>query len=183
MSILFILSSIRLSGLPEINRSEPVAVVQESVEEVVKRKNTNQFFGLYVSEGRLKSKDNTLEWRFDIWQDLIDDLNYKGKIVFGFGFNEIFEIMKDPTAPGRLGREGLNEHVHNHLFTVLGRMGLIGLLIYFVFQFNLLKLINSKELFIFFTPLLLVSLMDTTMESVQFPLLYYVLISISYTKK
>lgn len=183
LSILFILSSIRLSGLPEINRSEPVAVVQESVEEVVKRKNTNQFFGLYVSEGRLKSKDNTLEWRFDIWQDLIDDLNYKGKIVFGFGFNEIFEIMKDPTAPGRLGREGLNEHVHNHLFTVLGRMGLIGLFIYFVFQFNLLKLINSKELFIFFTPLLLVSLMDTTMESVQFPLLYYVLISISYTKK
>ena len=81
----------------------------------------------------------------------LDDLNYKGKIVFGFGFNEIFEIMKDPTAPGRLGREGLNEHVHNHLFTVLGRMGLIGLFIYFVFQFNLLKLINTKELFIFFT--------------------------------
>ena len=105
------------------------------------------------------------------------------KIVFGVGFNEMFEIMKDPTAPGRLGREGLNEHVHNHLFTVLGRMGLIGLFIYFVFQFNLLKLINSKELFIFFTPLFLVSLMDTTMESVQFPLLYYVLISISYTRK
>ena len=123
MSILFILSSIRLSGLPEINRGEPVEVVQESVQEVVKRKNTNQFFGLYISDGRLKSKDNTLEWRFDIWQDLIDDLNYKGKIVFGFGFNEIFEIMKDPTAPGRLGREGLNEHVHNHLFTILGRMG------------------------------------------------------------
>ena len=91
--------------------------------------------------------------------------------------------MKDPTAPGRLGREGLNEHVHNHLFTVLGRMGLIGLFIYFVFQFNLLKLINSKELFIFFTPLFLVSLMDTTMESVQFPLLYYVLISVSYIRK
>ena len=77
MSILFILSSIRLSGLPEINRSEPVEVVQESVQEVVKRKNTNQFFGLYISDGRLKSKDNTLEWRFDIWQDLIEDLNKK----------------------------------------------------------------------------------------------------------
>ncbi len=156
---------------------------EESVEEVVKRKNTNQFFGLYISDGRLKSKDNTLEWRFDIWQDLIEDLNNKGKIVFGFGFNEIFEIMKDPTAPGRLGREGLNEHVHNHLFTLLGRMGLIGLFIYVVFQFNLLKKINTRELFIFFTPLLLVSLMDTTMESVQFPLLYYVLISKSYIRK
>ena len=138
MSILFILSSIRLSGLPEINRGEPVEVVQESVQEVVNRKNTNQFFGLYISDGRLKSKDNTLEWRFDIWQDLIEDLNNKDKIVFGFGFNEIFEIMKDPTAPGRLGREGLNEHVHNHLFTLLGRMGLIGLL------FIILKLINTK---------------------------------------
>ena len=38
MSILFILSSIRLSGLPEINRSEPVAVVQESVEKLLKKK-------------------------------------------------------------------------------------------------------------------------------------------------
>ncbi len=95
MSILFILSSIRLSGLPEINRSEPVEVVQESVQEVVKRKNTNQFFGLYISDGRLKSKDNTLEWRFDIWQDLIEDLNKKGKIIFGFGFNEIFSEFTD----------------------------------------------------------------------------------------
>ena len=46
------------------------------------------------------------------------------------GFNEIFEVMKDPNAPGRLGRDGLNEHVHNHLFTIIGRMGIIGLISY-----------------------------------------------------
>ena len=94
----------------------------------------------------------------------------------GFGFNEIFEIMKDPQAPGRLGREGLNEHVHNHFFTIIGRMGLVGLFAYILFQYKLIKLFDFSFL-IFIVPLLLVSMIDTTMESVQFPYLYYFLIS------
>ena len=53
---------------------------------------------------RLCSKDNTLDWRLDIWFDLVNDQIRKNKLVQGFGFNEIFEIMKDPNAPGRLGK-------------------------------------------------------------------------------
>ena len=93
----------------------------------------------YFCENRLCSEDNTLDWRLDIWSDLIVDQINKEQLLIGFGFNEIFEIMKDPTAPGRLGREGLNEHVHNHIFTIVGRMGLIGVYFYILF-FNLIFL-------------------------------------------
>ena len=180
---LFILSSIRLASLPDFmfNSSEPqvVNVIQESVSEVVERKNTNQFLGFYFCEGRLCSKDNTLDWRLDIWFDLIFDQVDKGKLIQGFGFNEIFEVMKDPNAPGRLGRDGLNEHVHNHLFTIIGRMGIIGLISYLFFQFKLLKPLRIN-IIIYLLPLILVSSFDTTMESIQFPLLFYFLISYFY---
>ena len=46
--VVFILSAIRLAALPEIERNtaEPIIVIQDSVAEVVERKNTNQFFSL-----------------------------------------------------------------------------------------------------------------------------------------
>lgn len=180
MIIMFISSSIRLSGLPDRPSEEPAIFVQDSVTEVVERKNTNQFVLLYISDGRVKSKDNTLEWRLDIWQDLTYDLIQKNKLAFGFGFNEIFEVMKDPSAPGRLGREGLNEHVHNHIFTILGRMGIVGLIYYLFFQFNLLKKLTLKTFISYFVPLFLVTMFDTTMESVQFPFLYYLFVASNY---
>tara|TARA_B100002019_G_C21216744_1_gene572454 strand:- start:148 stop:1023 length:876 start_codon:yes stop_codon:yes gene_type:complete len=178
--LLFLISSIRLAALPEIElRSEEpviVKVVQDSVSEVAQRKNTFQFLGFYMCEDRICAKDNTLDWRLDIWNDLVKDQINKQKILFGFGFNEMFEIMKDPQAPGRLGREGLNEHVHNHIFTVLGRMGLLGLAAYILFQVKLIGRLDL-EFLIFFIPLFLLSMIDTTMESIQFPYLYYFLIS------
>ena len=178
--ILFILSAIRLAALPDIEerRDEPVIVrvVGGSVAEVIERKNTFQLLGFYACEDRICSKDNTLDWRFDIWNDLVRDQISKDKLFLGFGFNEIFEVMKDPQAPGRLGREGLNEHVHNHLFTIIGRMGLFGVVAYLFFQYKLIKLFDSN-FFIFFVPLFLVSMIDTTMESVHFPYLLYFLIS------
>ncbi len=182
--IVFILSAIRLAALPQIERNtaEPIIVIQDSVAEVVERKNTNQFLGFYFCEERLCSKDNTLDWRLDIWSDLTKDQIKKGKIIFGFGFNEIFEVMKDPNSPGRLGRDGLNENVHNHFFTLLGRMGIFGAIIYFLFQYKLV--ISLKEnILIYLIPLFLVSAFDTTMESIQFPFLFYFLISYHKTKE
>ena len=84
--------------------------------------------------------------------------------------------MKDPTAPGRLGREGLNEHVHNHIFTIVGRMGLIGVFLYSLLQFNLFVMNSTKKILLFIFPLFLVTMFDTTMESVQFPILYYTIL-------
>lgn len=177
--LFFIISAIRLAALPDIeSRSdEPVViqVVSGSVSEVAQRKNTFQFLGFYLCEDRICAKDNTLDWRFDIWFDLVQDQVSKNKLLFGFGFNEIFEVMKDPQAPGRLGRDGLNEHVHNHIFTIIGRFGLLGLFLYFLFQYKLIREFRY-DLVLFLVPLFLVSMIDTTMESIQFPYLYYFLI-------
>lgn len=184
--VIFILSAIRVAAIPEFENQtnpEPIDIVQQSVNEVIVRKNTNKFFlGFYLCEERLCSKDNTLDWRLDIWSDLIIDQVDKNKLAFGFGFNEIFEIMKDPNAPGRLGRDGLNENVHNHIFTIIGRMGLLGLVSYLLFQFKLIVPMK-QNIYIFLLPLFLVSSFDTTMESVQFPLLYYFLISRHYSER
>jgi hypothetical protein len=184
-SFIFVLSAIRVAALPEFNNQnnpEPISIVQQSVNEVIDRKNTNKFFlGFYFCEGRLCSTDNTLDWRLDIWSDLVNDQIDKNKLILGFGFNEIFEVMKDPNAPGRLGRDGLNEHVHNHIFTLIGRMGLLGLAAYIFFQIKLIYPLKNN-IFIYLLPLFLVSAFDTTMEGVQFPLLYYFLISRHYTQ-
>ena len=183
-AILFILSSIRIAGLPELGQrtGEPILVIQDSVAEVIERKQVKKYVGFYICEGRLCSEDNTLDWRLDIWFDLMTDQFEKSKILFGFGFNEIFEIMKDPNAPGRLGRDGLNENVHNHLFTLLGRMGIIGLFSYLFFQYKLLSRLKGN-VFIYLIPLFLVSSFDTTMESIQFPFLLYFLIGYYYSEK
>jgi hypothetical protein len=185
-TVIFIISAIRLAALPEFENQanpEPINLVQQSVNEVIIRKNTNKFFlGFYFCEERLCSKDNTLDWRLDIWSDLVNDQIDKNKLLYGFGFNEMFEVMKDPNAPGRLGRDGLNENVHNHIFTLIGRMGLLGLFSYFLFQLKLIAPMKSN-IYIFLLPVFLVSAFDTTMESVQFPLLYYFLISNFYSQK
>ena len=184
-SFIFILSAIRVAALPEFNNQnnpEPISIVQQSVNEVIIRKNTNKFFlGFYFCEARLCSTDNTLDWRLDIWSDLVNDQINKNKLILGFGFNEMFEVMKDPNAPGRLGRDGLNEHVHNHIFTLIGRMGLLGLASYIFFQIKLIYPLRNN-IYIYLLPLFLVSAFDTTMEGVQFPLLYYFLISRHYAQ-
>ena len=61
------------------------------------------------------SWDPTTDWRLDIWQDVYHDLVEKERIIIGYGYKEIIPVMLDPTAPGRLGRDGLNENVHNYL--------------------------------------------------------------------
>jgi hypothetical protein len=61
-------------------------------------------------------------------------------------------------------------------------MGLLGLFSYFLFQLKLIAPMKNN-IYIFLLPLFLVSAFDTTMESVQFPLLYYFLISNFYSQK
>ena len=81
------------------------------------------------------SKDNTTNWRLDIWQDVFEDLNNKNLIIYGYGHNEIIPVMTDPSAPGRLGRDGLNENVHNYFVNILARGGHFNLLLSLPFIF------------------------------------------------
>jgi hypothetical protein len=136
------------------------------------------FLTFYIQDGRILSLDATTNWRLDIWQDLIEDLKSKNKIIFGFGYSNPFEIMGDASEPGRLGRDGLNEHVHNYFINILGRGGIVQLILFltlymFCFRFwNKIKL-GSLSFFMFFIPIAIVSSLDVTMEGVHFPFIFF----------
>jgi hypothetical protein len=135
------------------------------------------FLTFYIEDSRLKSLDATTDWRLDIWQDLIDDLILKNKLLIGFGYLEPFEIMNDPAQPGRLGRDGLNEHVHNYFFNILGRGGILQLLLFIFFYISIFKLWIKKnykkiDFIKLFLPILIVSSLDVTMEGVHFPFIF-----------
>jgi len=193
--ISFYFSSYFLSGIDfssEERQLEVVEVNEAIKNEVVKKKNISKgFLTFYFEDGRIYSVDNTTNWRLDIWQDLVEDLVNKNKLFFGFGYEGVYEIMLDPTAPGRLGRDGLNENVHNYFFNILGRGGLFQLVLFLYFYLLLFKRWTRShgvlDFFIFFTPLLVVSSLDVTMEGVQFPLIFFsiigYLLSLDYYKK
>ena len=99
-------------------------------------------------------------------------------MALGFGYTELFEIMGDPSQPGRLGRDGLNEHVHNYFFNILGRGGIIQLIFFVLFYFYVFKIwkeksINTFDFFKLFIPIMIVSGLDVTMEGVHFPLVFF----------
>ena len=180
--ILFYVSSYLLSDLNfqdiESEQNVVLEVTTKIEDSILKQKNISQgFLSFYFEEGRIKSSDNTTDWRLDIWQDLIDDLILKNKIYFGFGYEGIFEIMLDPSAPGRLGRDGLNQNVHNYFFNILGRGGLFQLSIFLYLYIKIYKtwIIKNKKIdyFALIVPLLIVSSLDVTMEGVQFPFIFY----------
>ena len=85
--------------------------------------------------------------------------------------------MGDASQPGRLGRDGLNEHVHNYFINILGRGGITQLILFLLlyvvsFKFwNKIKL-GNVNFFMFFIPIAIVSSLDVTMEGVHFPFIF-----------
>ena len=152
--------------------------ITENIKEIAKKKETRKaFLSFYFQDGRIMSVDNTTNWRLDIWQDVVEDLNNKNQFLLGYGYNEIIPVMLDPSAPGRLGRDGLNENVHNYLINVLARGGIFVALLIIYFHYSYIKLWNKKngnyKIILLFIPAIINSLLDITMEGVQFPIIYY----------
>lgn len=130
----------------------------------------------WISEKRLYSADGNLNWRLDIWQDVILDLSNKDKILFGYGYNEIIPIM-EWYGGYRLGLDGLNEHVHNNWFNIFARGGLLHLVL-FIFLYIFLvssyrKKFGDYWIFLLLVPILFVSFFDSSMENAHFPFIYY----------
>lgn len=153
-------------------------LISEAVEGIAKNKiPTREVLGFYICENRLCSKDNTLDWRLDIWGDLVNDMSGKNLVFRGYGFKEIFPVMLDPSAPGRLGRDGLNENVHNYFVNIFGRLGLFGLIISVLFYFQLSKSYfrTNKSFYIttLLVPVLFNSFFDANMEGVQYPFIFF----------
>lgn len=183
--LVILMSYIRIAGVSfnslEIN--ETTVVVNQSIKEVSKAKDTKKvFLSFYFENNRLISKDPTTNWRLDIWQDLFVDMYQNKKLVLGYGFNDIVPVMTDPTAPGRLGRDGLNEHVHNHLLTIFARGGVFYLYLFIGFYLSIFKYLNlrffDKSYMILVFPILLIAMFDITMDGVQHPFLFYIFIGL-----
>ena len=132
------------------------------------------YFAKYTGSNRLYSTDIMLDWRLQIWQDIISDLYSKNKLFFGYGYNDMIPIMN---SVERMGTDGTNENVHNYFFNVLARGGLFQLSLILLFIFAMFYEIKNKEMkklfFVFAVPLYMTSFFDASMESVRFPLIFY----------
>ena len=123
-----------------------------------------------IVDGRIYSSDNTLNWRFQIWQDVIYDLIDENQIFYGYGYKEIIPAMN---TIARSGVDNRNENVHNFLINILARGGLLQLLIYLAIFFLAVFKDKERNVLIFIIPLLVVSMFDSSMESVRFPSTFY----------
>ncbi len=181
-SIFFIGSTYRIGGVNFDFSNDTNIVADTSISgnlnKIAKKNETRKaFLSFYIEDGRVVSHDNTTNWRLDIWQDVVEDLNTKEQILSGYGYNEIIPVMTDPSAPGRLGRDGLNEHVHSYAFNILARGGIIQLFLFIAFHsmliFTWLKKNKDFKILGFIIPVFINSLTDMNMEGVQFPYMYY----------
>jgi hypothetical protein len=181
-STFFIVSTYRISGI-EFNLSQQDNVpidtsISGNIAKIAAKKETRKaFLSFYIQDGRLVSDDNTTDWRLDIWQDIIEDLSDKNSLSKGYGYNSIIPVMTDPTAPGRLGRDGLNENVHSYIFNIIARGGVYQLIIFFFFHLSIIliwrKQYNNLDILLFMIPVFINSFTDMNMEGVQFPFMYY----------
>lgn len=152
--------------------------IKQNIKKIVRKDaQRNAFLSLYFEDGRLYSIDQTTNWRLDIWQDVLEDMSKKNMILSGYGYNEILPVMTDPTAPGRLGRDGLNEHVHNYFVNIFARGGILQFVVFLLFHGSLIIYWKRKYLnytiLIYMLPLLVTASLDMSMEGVQYPVVYY----------
>jgi hypothetical protein len=156
---------------------EDLSISNNILKIVRKGEQRKAFLSLYFENGRLYSIDQTTNWRFDIWQDTFEDMLNKNIFLRGYGYNEILPIMTDPTAPGRLGRDGLNEHVHNYFVNIIARGGISQFILFLFFHISILlywkKSYLNNNVLVFVFPILITSTFDMNMEGVQFPIIFY----------
>lgn len=177
--LLFSLSTFRITDAEITNESITPQTIVNNVEEITKDKNTSKaFLSFYINEyGYLDSWDATTSWRLDIWQDVITDMYKEDILLTGYGYKSILPQMLDPTAPGRLGRDGLNEHVHNYLVSIISRGGFLQFILFTLLHLCIVRIWRRSSgnfnILAFVIPLMFVSLFDISMDGVQFPLIYY----------
>lgn len=186
ISTIWIFGELKISTIKGNAFEEISTEITSSTKTAVERKNynPNTFLSFYFLDGRVYSLDGTTDWRLDIWQDSIDIQIESNKLFFGVGYENLLEVMNDPEEPGRYGYDGLNEHVHNYLINVLARGGILLLLItlffwlFIVLQFY--KISNNLFIISIIIPGFLNALIDVCMESVQFPIIFMVLIGMTF---
>ncbi len=129
---------------------------------------------IFINDGRLYSADGNLNWRFQLWQDILENSIKNNEVLFGHGFNDRIPIFEDIWYSGL---DGSNENSHNYLINVYIRVGLVGLLIVIYFFYRILKLdknnFSKSEFLRFLLPLIFISLFDGSMENPYFASTFY----------
>jgi len=188
---IFIFYSYNVYGNFQFQKVQKIFTLEEDVtvvvSDLVEQKNTAQvFLSFYLDEGRIKSKDPTTNWRLDIWQDVAIDMKEEAIFLSGYGYNSIIPAITDPTAPGRFGRDGLNEHVHSYYFTILARGGIIQFIVMMFYYFNIYRNLNlnnhKMQMLMFLFPVAMHVSFDISMEGVQFPMIFLTFLGYYYTK-
>ena len=133
---------------------------------------------LFIENLRLNSGDGNLNWRLQIWQDVMQDLSSKNLLIFGYGYENTIPAME---RIDRVGLDGTNIHVHNYFINILARGGLYHLFLFLSFYIFLIQRIKNLELSksasVFIIAVLFVSFFDSSMESVRFPFLFFSILS------
>lgn len=136
---------------------------------------------LYFKEKRLYSSDGNLDWRIQMWQDMIDYMNKnKDTYVFGLGYGDRLPVFYEeyyPDAIFRIGLDGLNEHLHNFWLTILARGGLFHLFIFILIYIYIFRQIKSQNNFnraiSLLMPIIFVAFFDSAMENAHFSVIFY----------
>lgn len=147
-----------------------------------------EYFELFfIKDERIFSSDVNLNWRLQIWQDVILDISSKNSHLTGYGYDEIIPAMSALDFEGnsvRSGLDGLNENVHNFFINMYARGGLVHLSMYLFLLYRFSKRgtekIDFRNTLVFLIPLLITSSFDASMENSHYPLLFYFLIGFSF---
>lgn len=174
-------------GDKNIDPFAPKEVTYEEIlinlEKGVNRRNQNLFElfslgSLSLEAGangfRFYSLEPLTNWRLQLWQDVIFDINNKNLNVYGYGYKSKIPAME---LEDNNGNDSTNENVHNYFVQVFARGGLVHLLLILFINLHIVIYWKNKygnlKILQFITPLLLVSCFDPSMETVRFPIIYY----------
>ena len=134
----------------------------------------------YFENGRIFSSDGNLNWRFQIWQDVLRDMIKEKNIIYGYGFNEIIPAMN---SNQRVGQDSQNINVHNYIIHIISRGGLFHLALVLVFYKNLFQIFKYKGLSVDYkliiVPLIFNSFFDPSMENAHYPLVLFFMIGLA----
>lgn len=162
--------------LAEDNQLIEIFYSGDAVKKLKNQKDTKveSFFSFYTNNGRLYSIDGNINWRMQIWQDVYFDLVNDDKLFFGNGYKDKIPAMEKFE---RQGRDGSNENVHNFVFNILARGGLVQLVLFIFLFINLFKQVLSrnwnKSSLQLMLAVFIVSSFDASMENAHFPIIFY----------
>lgn len=147
-------------------------IVSDNIKKVTEQKDYSGLLSFYFQDGKLFSNEILANWRLQLWQDIYQDMKEEGIVLFGYGYNEPIPRM---TLNDNNGMDGTNENVHNYFFQNFSRGGLVQLTIFVLLFISIIKFDKNKFFYLF--PIIFISLFDTSMESVRYPLIFFMFLA------